>query len=308
MTDERLDQILKQALAPEIDDSEIQIRRKVRNRKMNMKKIALCGLTACAAVTVAVTGGYFRGGTKIEESNVAVTNDVRNAADSNFFAITARAAELPEGTGVASGDVMGLSRVSAGYGSAEYLDGRFSISGQNIEKIKISTDQCDIYTAVSVYEGDAEYDKAQESEKNGTGEYVMIPDVSSDDDEENAAESVSHHYEHLTVAGKTYEGSYNEKMQFGMSVPEELRSKDADAQKNYHENVDQVNGATLTIEVTFSDGTSETHHYRVKVGKVFVPVGDDGYLQWDNLTRFLTTEEESEEVCYEYGYLLEKID
>ena len=76
MTDERLDQILKQALAPEIDDSEIQIRRKVRNRKMNMKKIALCGLTACAAVTVAVTGGYFRGGTKIEESNVAVTNDV----------------------------------------------------------------------------------------------------------------------------------------------------------------------------------------------------------------------------------------
>ena len=39
MTDERLNQILKQALAPEIDDSEIKVRRKVRNSTMNMKKI-----------------------------------------------------------------------------------------------------------------------------------------------------------------------------------------------------------------------------------------------------------------------------
>ena len=37
MTDERLDQILKQALTPEIDDAEIEIRRKVRNNKMNIK-------------------------------------------------------------------------------------------------------------------------------------------------------------------------------------------------------------------------------------------------------------------------------
>ncbi len=308
MTDERLDQILKQALAPEIDDSEIQIRRKVRNWKMSMKKIAVCGLAACAAVTLAVTGGYFRGDSRSEESNVSGTKEIQSTSENHFFAITARAAELPEGENLASGDVVGLSRVSAGYGSAEYLDGRFSISGQNIEKVKISTDKCDIYTAVSIYEGDAEYDSARESERNGTGEYVMIPDVSSDDDEDNAAESVPHHYERLTVAGNTYEGSYNENMQFGMSVPEELWSADADDQKNYHEDVDQVNGATLTIEVTFSDGTCETHHYRVKVGKIFVPVGEDGYLQWDNLTRFITEEEESEEVCYDYGYLLEKID
>ena len=38
MTDETLDQILKQALAPDIDDSEIQIRRKAVIKKMNIKK------------------------------------------------------------------------------------------------------------------------------------------------------------------------------------------------------------------------------------------------------------------------------
>ena len=39
MTDERLDQILKQALAPEISDAEIQIQRKVRNNNMKKKRI-----------------------------------------------------------------------------------------------------------------------------------------------------------------------------------------------------------------------------------------------------------------------------
>ena len=59
MTDERLDQILKQALSPEIDDSEIQIRRKVRKHKMDIKKIIVYGVVACAVLTLVVAGGYF---------------------------------------------------------------------------------------------------------------------------------------------------------------------------------------------------------------------------------------------------------
>ena len=188
------------------------------------------------------------------------------------------------------------------------------ISGQNIEKIKISTDKCNLYTATLIYKGDAEYTKAQEAEANGTGEYVRITDapLNSDEtdtsDEAAASGSDAYHYEHLEVAGSTYEGVYNDCTQFGMSVPKEQWSTSKDDQQNYHENVDQVNGATLTIEVSFSDGTSETHHYRVNVGKIFVPEGKDGYLQWDNLTRFLTAEEEAGETPYVYGYLLERMD
>ena len=37
MTDETLDQILKQALAPDIDASEVQIRRKAVIKKMSIK-------------------------------------------------------------------------------------------------------------------------------------------------------------------------------------------------------------------------------------------------------------------------------
>ena len=60
MTDERLDQILKQALAPEISDKDIQIHRR---RKGKVKKSGKTGNVLAAAVTVAVIGigglGYF---------------------------------------------------------------------------------------------------------------------------------------------------------------------------------------------------------------------------------------------------------
>ena len=93
-------------------------------------------------------------------------------------------------------------------------------------------------------------------------------------------------------------------MSFGMSVPKELWSTNDDLPAAYHEDVDQVNGATLTIEVTFLDDSTETHHYRLSTGKIFVPSDENGYLQWDNLTRFISSEDEP----YTYGYLMEKID
>ena len=60
MTDERLDQILKQALAPEISDREIRIHRR---RKDKMKQIGRIGKVAAAVIVVALIGtlglGYF---------------------------------------------------------------------------------------------------------------------------------------------------------------------------------------------------------------------------------------------------------
>ena len=55
MTDERLDQILKQALAPEIADTEIAVKQAGRN--YYMKKLWKIGVAAvaCAALLVAGT-------------------------------------------------------------------------------------------------------------------------------------------------------------------------------------------------------------------------------------------------------------
>ena len=300
MTDERLDQILKQALAPEINDSEIQIRRKVRNNKMSMKKIIVRGLVACAVLTLVMTGGYFSELLQTGGDRTDSVNNEQKITSDNIFAITAYAAELPEG--VTSGDIIGLSTVEVGYGSSLYLNGRFTISGQNIEKIKVTTDKCELYTSVPVYSGDPDYENALNAEVNGQGEYYPVY--------EGEPEEGGHvaYYDHSQIVGQSYEGEYNNQMYFGMSVPEELWSTSDDLKEGYYEDVDQVNGATLTIEVTFSDGSTETHHYRLDTGKIFVPVDNNGNLQWDNLTRFLTTDEETGETPYTYGYLMDKID
>ncbi len=60
MTDEKLDQILKQALAPEINDREIQVHSR---RKGKMRKFGKMGKAVAAAAAAAVIGvgglGYF---------------------------------------------------------------------------------------------------------------------------------------------------------------------------------------------------------------------------------------------------------
>lgn len=83
MTNERLDQILKQALSPEVSDLDIEIRKK--ERKYNMKKIIKSGIAVAACLAVAVTIGvgnhYFK------------YNDV-NSGNNTPFVLTVCAEEL----------------------------------------------------------------------------------------------------------------------------------------------------------------------------------------------------------------------
>ena len=278
MTDERLEQILKQALAPEITDAEIQIQRKDNN--MKKKKVFMGRLAACAALALVVTGGFL---------GFLSTN--KGDENSNLFVITAHAAELPEGASI--GEVIGLSMVQSGQSSLSHLNGRFMISGHNIEKINITTDKCELYTSVPVYKDDPDY----ESALNGQEDYYVVY--------EGGGVAC---YEYSPIVGQSYEGEYDSQMSFGMSVPEELWSASDDLKEGYHETVDQVNGATLTVKVTFTDGSTEEHHYRLTTGKIYVPEDENGYLQFDNLTRFLTEDESKVETPYIYGYLMEKID
>ncbi len=280
MTDERLDQILKQALAPEINDAEIQIQRKGRSNSMKKKKVLIGRLVACAALALVVTGGF-----------LGFLSTTKGDENSNLFVITAHAAELPEGAG--AGEVIGLSMVEAGQGSLSHLSGRFMISGHNIEKINISTDKCELYTSVPVYEGDPDYENAL----NGQEDYYVVY--------EGGAVA---YYEYSPIVGQSYEGEYNSQMSFGMSVPKDLWSTSDDLRESYHKTADQVNGAILTVKVTFTDGSAEEHHYELTTGKIYVPEDENGYLQYDNLTRFLTEDEKKVETSNIYGYLMEKID
>ena len=298
MTDETLDQILKQALAPDIDASEVQIRRKAVIKKMSIKKIVASGLAACAVLSLVVVGGYLYKGSQTE-GTALITAPEHDTTSTNLFAITAYAAELPEGT--KSGDVIGLRLVEAGYGTPDFLEGRFTISGQNIDTVKLSTDKCNLYTTVPIRRNDPDFGAAEKAMAN---DHELYEPIYEGDPETNGHVE---YYEHSIIVGQSYEGDYDDQMSFGMSVPKKLQSTSDDPKNGYWEDVDQVNGAVLTVEVIFKDGNSETHRYKLNTGKIYIPVGPDDELQWDNLTRFLTTEEENH-APFAYGYLIEKMD
>ena len=299
MTDERLDQILRESLAPEINDDEIIVERTGRKRRYMFKKFMVCGLAACAIVAGIFIGLHF----EISPQNGNVEEVAANADSmikpGNMFAITAYAAELPEG--ITSGEFTGLCLAEWDWGSSRYMSGRFAISGNNIEKVRVSTDTCELYTVMPVHIGDPAYEEAMRAEPTETEEYSPI--VVDSPGEERYIE-----YEHLQVVGPSYEGLYNAQMQFGMSVPEELWSMNEDPKEGCHEDTDQLDGAVLTVEVTFADGSSEEHHYRLSTGKIFVPTDAEGRNQWDQLTRFLTEEEDLGQTPYAYGYLMEIVD
>ena len=301
MTDERLDQILKQALSPDIDVSEIRIKRKAN--KMNIKKALALGLAACAALLFVVVSAFFILGGPLPKTPSDVTTGTEGSVGSegsdesglsesttlesivikdNFFAISANAAGMYDD--VSSGAFIGLSGKEAQTGDLAHLALRFYISGANIERVKISTDKCNIYCVTP-----ATYEEYESNLTNGDLNDCYV----------NTGSDYPEQYEHWIIPGQTYEGAYNEDMAFGMSVPMELWSDNEDPKERFYETTYLVDGATITIEVTFADESVETHHYKVIVGRVYIPDDDS-----EPITRFIEYEGESNTM----GYLLSQID
>lgn len=86
MTDERLDQILKQALAPEIADTEIAVKQAGRN--YYMKKLWKIGVAAVVCAALLVAGTIAAGHQTVQKEPGAVS------ISKNPFVICAQAAEL----------------------------------------------------------------------------------------------------------------------------------------------------------------------------------------------------------------------
>jgi hypothetical protein len=313
MTDERLNQILKESLAPEIDGDEIKVRMAGRKRRHMVRRFAVCGLAACAIVFGIFTGLHFEITPQYENSEDIAANaesigayaeDPDTNAESgtkhrNMFAITAYASELPED--IVSGEFTGLGFAESDWGSSRFMSERFAVSGHNIEKVRVSTDTCELYTVVPVHIGDPEYEEAMSAGPTEMEEYCPIAAYTPEGERYTE-------YEHVKVVGSSYEGTYNEQMQFGMSVPEELWSTNEDPKESAHEDIDRLDGAVLTVEITFADGSKEEHHYRLNTGKIYVPIDEEGRCLWDQLTRFLTEEESLGQTPYAYGYLMEIVD
>ena len=137
MTDKKLDQILNQALAPEIADTEIAVKKARRNYHMN--RIVKIGVSAvaCAALIIvgnATAGHYMTHTNQTEQGEVTV--------EENPFVICAQAAELTRDNPVyikeAVSDTFGFMYDDHGKKAGFILEMPLSVKGDKIKSVTYS--------------------------------------------------------------------------------------------------------------------------------------------------------------------------
>lgn len=132
-------------------------------------------------------------------------------------------------------------------------------------------------------------------------------DVDTENDASGQRDSAAVTLLTKTYAGQTLvlEGGETVRERIGFYLPEEAMAAEAgteDLQRESHASLDYLDGAKLTAEVIFSDGTEETHVYQLHTGKIkYSYEGGTGHV----IPEFLS--DEAQDQPYIYGILLASV-
>ena len=269
MTDKKLDQILNQALAPEIADTEIAVKKARRNYHMN--RIVKIGVSAvaCAALIIvgnATAGHYMTHTNQTEQGEVTV--------EENPFVICAQAAELTRDNPVyikeAVSDTFGF-RYGDNEGKAGFiLEMPLSVKGDKIKSVTYSIKN-GFFEVVDKEKGDSTiidssaYEGAPSSfvtvEETEEGKSVTIYAAGEATEEDREARANQKALSSYTVA---YDKQISDNTVInicGDSVLTEKEMKALYGSADPQETADMYNkmfgDTVITCTVTFADGTTQ---------------------------------------------------
>lgn len=269
MTDKKLDQILNQALAPEIADTEIAVKKARRNYYMN--RIVKIGVSAvaCAAIIIvgnATAGHYMTHTNQTEQGEVTV--------EENPFVICAQAAELTRDNPVyikeAVSDTFGFM-----YGDNEgkagfIMEMPLSVKGDKIKSVTYSIKN-GFFEVVDKEKGDSTiidssvYEGAPSSfvtvEETEEGKSVMIYAAGEATEEDREARANQKALSSYTVA---YDKQMSDNTVInicGDSILTEKEMKALYRSADPQETADMYNkmfgDTVITCTVTFIDGSTQ---------------------------------------------------
>jgi len=270
MTDEKLDELLKEALTVKNDDSELIINRKARVN-MTKRKITVVGsVAACAAIAIvsfAWGASYGKPASsvavapKVEEKSSEVVNDTIKDVKNNFN-LTPYMGEIDEhSTGIGLYDI--------GIGDGSYSGLYFKIEGDKIAKVDISITKGELYTSVEGTMTKDEFtDSFEEALANGEDPYThgnpnqyCVYSVLSDSD------SVT--YYDCKRQNKEINMNYDPNTMYGFYIPDDAWDDSiTDLRENYWAAIDTFDEDELQVKVTFKDGEVIEKTYALETGKI----------------------------------------
>lgn len=288
MTDKKLDQILNQALAPEIADTEIAVKKARRNYHMN--RIVKIGVSAvaCAALIIvgnATAGHYMTHTNQTEQGEVTV--------EENPFVICAQAAELTRDNPVyikeAVSDTLGFMYDDYGKKAGFILEMPLSVKGDKIKSVTYSIKN-GFFEVVDKEKGDSTiidssvYEGAPSSfvtvEETEEGKSVTIYAAGEATEEDREARANQKALSSYTVA---YDKQISDNTVInicGDSVLTEKEMKALHGSADPQETADMYNkmfgDTVITCTVTFADGT--TQEQKIGIGGAVLTYEQMGQL------------------------------
>lgn len=239
-------------------------------------RAAVCAACALALVAGSVTLGPIGGG-ESSADGAPVT-----ALPAFSFGLTAYAADTGERYEANANGGLAFSTSGRGSWSAEdghYTGCLFQVAGENIQTISLAIDREALYRSRTLTDlPGEEVQKYLEAEANGTeyqlpGGEGVINAIYSEGEEDPLTLEV------VTDLGASVAEDYDPEARYGFLIPD-TGDVDwtGDPRAANQESIDRLDGARLTVTVTFDDGSEQTKIYTLSAGKLRVEYAGDGTM------------------------------
>lgn len=231
-------------------------------------RAAVCAACALALVAGSVTLGPIGGG------ETAADGTPVTALPTFSFGLTAYAADTGERYEANANGGLAFSTSGQDSWSAEdghYTGCLFQVAGENIQTISLAIDREALYRSRTLTDlPGEEVQKYLEAEANGTeyqlpGGEGVINAIYSEGEEDPLTLEV------VTDLGASVAEDYDPEVRYGFLIPD-TGDVDwtGDPRAANQESIDQLDGARLTVTVTFTDGTEQTKTYTLSTGRLKV--------------------------------------
>lgn len=268
------DQVLFAARQRAVEQEPAGPKRLAPRKRRPVVRAAVCAACALALVAGSVTLGPIGGG-ETAADGVPVA-----ALPAFSFGLTAYAADTGEryeanANGGLAFSAAGASRWSAG--SGHYTGCLFQVTGEDIQTISLAIDREALYRSRTLSDlPREEVQKYLEAEASGT-EYQLpggdeaINAIYSDEEEGTLTLDV------VTDLGASVTEDYDPEARYGFLIQDTGGIDwEGDPRTANQESIDRLDGARLTVTVTFTDGSEQTKTYQLSTGKLRVEYEEDG--------------------------------
>ena len=274
---------LKARTRAAVREEKSRARQPVRSMRGGMKRL----LAAACAFAVVLGGAALHG----RQTGSDPVTDIAHT-----FGLVAYAAETDEMRQPKESKIVfdcgsGVDDPEKGF----YSGCLFKVTGENIKTVSASIDNGAIYRTKTVKDTSDDRDEWVRTMYQGTN-----PAIDGADRIMVWGSDEMHMYADLCwKLDNGFIDEYDPDVSYGLWLPSRQESEDDDLQDSWHKSVDGLEGAKLTVTITFNDGSKQTRSMTLHTGKLGVEYKDD--TSGPSLTGEVLTDEQAEEQGYLYG-------